>query len=398
MTNRLDTLFGFALIEVGTYRLTVGEVLLMLLVVLGALFLILGFRQLMKRLVFSRLEVAREKRRVVFNVYTYLILTGAMLIILQLAGVNVRGGLALLEEFFRYPLFRLGSEEEGFIIINVFKLLMVALIFLLIRIGLWFLHEFFHESTFAKRMKIDGGRRQAVFQIGKYALYLVGGLLVLGSLGIDMSVLAASSAAFFVVIGLGLQNTFNDFLSGIILLFEGTIEVGDIVEVGSLFGRVQEIRLRTSIVQTPDQVSIIVPNSKFTGDNVVNWSHNKQDRRFHVEVGVRYGSNVPLVRKVLRGVAFEHGRLLNKPEPKVWFKEFGDSALIFHLLFWVDRTFDIEEIKSDLRYKIDVEFRKHDIQIPFPQRDLHIKSDDRPFTVLRPDDFDAPGTSSPDGP
>ena len=186
----------------------------------------------------------------------------------------------------------------------------------------------------------------------------------------------ASSAALFVGIGLALQNVFSDIASGIFILFEGTIEVGDMVVVNSLSleGKVIEIRLRTSIIEPLDSVSVIVPNSKFTTTNVVNWSFNDKETRFRLNVGVAYGSNTQLVRKVLRESAAAHNKVLKNPAPKVRFIDFGESSLDFELLLWLNMNTiqEYEDILSDLRFKIDAEFRRYDITIPFPQRDIHI--------------------------
>ena len=135
-----------------------------------------------------------------------------------------------------------------------------------------------------------------------------------------------------------------------------------------------DIRLRSTIVETLDGVAVIVPNSKFTSTNVVNWSFSNEDTRFHLKVGVAYGSDLNLVRKVLKEGAGAHQLVLKSPPPKVRFVDFGESSLDFELLFWTRQPMMYEDILSDLRFKIDSDFRKNQIQIPFPQRDLHMKS------------------------
>lgn len=279
------------------------------------------------------------------------------------------------QQLLEQKLFALSKDKE----IRVSNVLGAILIFILARIGIFYFRKFFVKTGQHSRLPLDQGRRMAVFQIGKYILYLITLLLVLTSLNINLSVLVASSAALFVGIGLALQNTFSDIAAGIVILIDRTVEVGDMVMIDSLKleGKVIEIRLRSTVVETLDLMTVIVPNSKFTTTNVINWSFNDRETRFRVKVGVAYGSNVALVRKVMVQAAQGHGLILKKPEPRVRFTEFGDSSLNFELLFWTNRVLEYEDIKSDLRFKIEADFRKNDVTIPFPQRDLHIVSDFR---------------------
>ena len=161
------------------------------------------------------------------------------------------------------------------------------------------------------------------------------------------------------------------------ILFDGTIEVGDwlVVKGRNIEGEVKEIRLRTTIIETLDSSSIIIPNRMFSESDVLNWSYNDRETRFSVSVGVAYGSNLQTVRKVLRACAENHGRILKSPEPKVLFTNFGDSSLDFVLVYWLADFKDHQSVESDLRFMIDSDFRKNSITIPFPQRDLHIITD-----------------------
>lgn len=257
--------------------------------------------------------------------------------------------------------------------------LMDVVVFIAILVGarvlVWILTLILQKSLI-KRTKVDQGRRFAFIQIIKYFIYTISVVVAIESLGLNLGVLLASSAALFVGLGLGLQQTFNDFISGIILLFEGSIEVGDVVEVGSLVGRVKEIGIRTSKVETRESIYIIVPNSKFVGDNVTNWSHNRKSTRFDITVGVAYGSDVDLVKKCMLGCAKRHNLIVKTPAPFVRFANFGNSSLDFELYFWTDEAFWVENTKSDLRFMIDKLFREHEITIAFPQRDIHIKTNE----------------------
>jgi small-conductance mechanosensitive channel len=219
---------------------------------------------------------------------------------------------------------------------------------------------------------MDMGRKYAMNQLVKYVMYILIFLLVIQSLGFKLSVIWAAGAALLVGIGLGLQQTFNDFASGVILLMEGTVKKGDWIEVGNTMGEVKKIGLRTSLITTRRNISIIVPNSKITVDNVINLSHDNNMVRHSVSVGVAYGSDVQLVKKVLLECAERHSKVL--PGAFVRLIEFNTSSIDFELLFWSEEYRMIEDVRSDLRFMIDSGFRKYGIVIPFPQRDLHIKN------------------------
>lgn len=227
---------------------------------------------------------------------------------------------------------------------------------------------------FKKITAIDHGRSHALYQILKYIFWVVAILMSLQSAGIDLSILLAGSAALLVGIGLGLQNIFNDFSSGIFILLERTITVGDIIEVNDIVGEVKEIRLRTTKILTRDDTILLVPNHKFISESVLNWSENDWNTRFSVKVGVAYGSDVHLVKKCLLEAAIQHTGISESPTPLVRFSDFGESSLDFELLFWTVHIFRVKEIQSDLRFTIDEAFKQNQIQIPFPQRDIHIRT------------------------
>jgi len=227
------------------------------------------------------------------------------------------------------------------------------------------------------RKEFDPGRSHAILQILKYMIWVAVILISLETVGIKLTLLLAGSAALLVGLGLGLQQIFQDIMSGVAILFEGNLKVGDIVEIqNNLIGRVIEIGLRTSKIETRDNIIMVVPNSKFVTDIVINWSHNEKKTRFHVDVGVAYGSDVEKVSKTLLHCAENQNKISPSPKPFVRFSDFGDSSLDFQLFFWTTETFSVEFIKSEIRYNIDAEFRKNGIHIPFPQRDVYVKSMD----------------------
>lgn len=229
-------------------------------------------------------------------------------------------------------------------------------------------------KPFFRRNGVDLGRSYAVTRIIRMLIYGTGFFIGLSLLEIEVGALWAAGAALLVGVGIGLQQTFNDFFCGLILLIEGPVEVGNVIEVDGFIGRVSEIGLRTSKVRTRDDIMIIVPNSHLITDNIINWSHNRRPLRFHIDIGVAYGSDVERVTELLEEAAADHDAILERPVSQVQFMGFGDSALDFRLYFYSQEPWRIETVKSDLRYRINALFVEHDVSIPFPQQDLWLRN------------------------
>ena len=257
------------------------------------------------------------------------------------------------------------------ITITVYNLLMAVIILFITWFVLWSIKRVFRRTVFRKA--IDPAKGHTVYQLIKYLLWVIALVLVLNTLGVRITLLLAGSAALLVGIGLGVQQVFKDIISGLFLLFEGHLKIGDVVELDGIVGIVKDIGFRTTTIESRDNIILIIPNSKFIGENVINWSHIEKKTRFHVNVGVAYGSDVEKVQKVLLECALEHKKITHDPEPFVRFYDFGNSSLDFQLFFWTDTAFRVENIKSDLRFAIDRKFRENKVTIPFPQRDVHIK-------------------------
>ena len=269
-------------------------------------------------------------------------------------------------DFINYTLFK--TEQVSLTLYQV-------MVFVFILFFTWLILKLIKKLIYRKQIKSgrDIGSRYALFQIFKYFIWIVVIGIALETVGVKINFLIASSAALLVGLGLGLQQIFNDYVSGILILFEGNLKVNDVVQMeDNIIGKVIEIHLRTSKVETRDDYIIIVPNHRLVSNNIINWSHVETRTRFNVSVGVAYGSDTALVEKVLLDCARSHADIATNPEPFVRFIDFGDSSLDFQLFFWTIKTFRVENIKSNLRFKIDQEFRKNDIRIPFPQNDVHI--------------------------
>ncbi|MCB9081477.1 MAG: mechanosensitive ion channel [Lewinellaceae bacterium] len=258
-------------------------------------------------------------------------------------------------------------------ILKLSNVISVLLVLLIAQISIWILTNVVLHQAFQRR-DLNIGSRFAISQLIRYVIYFVALLFMLNMVGVNITLIASGAAALLLGVGLGLQQTFNDFFSGILLLFERSVEVGDVVEIEGLVGKVRRIGLRTSIVQTRDNRSVIVPNSQLVNNSVYNWSHDDEIARFYVAVGVAYGSDTALVKKLLLQVAQHHKGILDYPPPFVRFVDFGSSSLDFELLFWSAELMRIKDVESDLRFAIDAAFREHHIAIPFPQRDLWIRN------------------------
>lgn len=255
--------------------------------------------------------------------------------------------------------------------ITVYNLIATIFILIVTRIIIGIIHKIFKRKIYPNK-NIEFGKSNTFYQLIKYILWTIAIVLSLETIGIKITFLLAGSAALLVGLGFGLQQIFRDIVSGLFILFEGNLKVNDVVELEGEIGRVKEIGFRTTKIESRDNIILIIPNSKFIDGKVINWSHIQKRTRFHVQVGVAYGSDVNLVKKVLAECALHHNDVTKIPKPFVRFSDFGDSSLDFQLFFWTDRAFEVENIKSDLRFAIDTAFRSNKIQIPFPQRDVHM--------------------------
>lgn len=211
----------------------------------------------------------------------------------------------------------------------------------------------------------------ALLNISKYFIWTFSIIFSLQSIGFNLSLLLAGSAALLVGIGMGIQQLFNDFASGLILLFERQIKVGDYVETEDVVGKITQIGFRTTNMLTRDNVSIIIPNSKLVSNNVINWSNGEKYARFGLNIGVAYGSDVDKVKEILIKSAISNPEVLKNPPPEVLFHDFGNSSLDFKLFIYTENNFYNDRIKSEIRFEIYKEFAQFGIQIPFPQMDVH---------------------------
>ena len=196
--------------------------------------------------------------------------------------------------------------------------------------------------------------------------------MTLHAVGVDVTAIFAASAALMIGIGLALQTLFQDIISGIFILIDQSVHVGDIIELDGKVGRVEEIKLRTTRAVTVDNKVLIIPNHLYLENSLYNWTQNGSATRESVEVGVAYGSDVQLVKKLLIQAANSQPEVIEQKDTIVQFTDFGDSSLNFKVIFTLEDSFNANNPKSDIRFEIDRLFRENNITIPFPQRDIHI--------------------------
>jgi len=268
-----------------------------------------------------------------------------------------------LKDFLSY---RIYDSESVHLTISTFLTIIIAIILVT------YLLRLIHKLVTVKLPEEDKNRFESIFGFLKYLFYILVVVTILHSSGVNLTVLLTASAALFVGLGFALQYLFQDIISGILIILDQSLHVGDIIEVEDKVGRVFEIRLRTTRALTRDDKVIVIPNHKFLTDSIYNYTQNHKTTREAIKIGVAYGSDVDTVTSLLQEVAQEHSSVLKNPKPFVLFEDFGDSALLFSLNYFVTDSFSDPKTKSEMRYRIDAKFRANNISIPFPQRDIHL--------------------------
>lgn len=268
-----------------------------------------------------------------------------------------------ITDFFNYPI-RLGSE----ISFSVGALIIILFVFILTRFFLKL-----SKRLLLYRMDEDTQYKfRSIFTFFNYFVYLIVILITFDNIGVNVTAIFAASAALLVGVGLALQTFIQDIISGIFIIADKAVHVGDIIDIDGQIGKVENITLRTTRAVTIDNKVLIIPNHKFLTSILYNWTENGVITREHIIVGVAYDSDVNLVQQLLIDCATQHKQVLKKPVPSVLLKDFGDNALIFQLFFTINKSFIAERVKSDIRFSILAAFDKNKIDIPFPQRTVWV--------------------------
>ena len=280
----------------------------------------------------------------------------------------MENGLELFVKWVNYPFVHIGGSPVT--AVGIFVSLMIVCFSIIVSGVL----QRIVGASLEKKFKLEHGLIYAIKRFLHYTIVILGIVIAAQAIGLNLGSLAVIFGFLSVGIGFGLQNITSNFISGLILLLERPVSIGDLIEVEGRVGKVLKISMRSTIVMTLDNVAIIVPNSQLIESQVINWSMEDPRLRIHCPVGVAYGSDIPKVKEVLLSVADKHSDVLKEPSPQVRFLEFGDSSLNFDLLIWIHNPPKKDLIQSEINYMIDEAFRKADITIPFPQRDIHVQT------------------------
>lgn len=254
--------------------------------------------------------------------------------------------------------------------ISIMDVLILCVVLIIARIVLTIIRKLITRNL----PIVDKRKFKVIFAYGNWLIYFLIMLITFHTLGVNVTGIFAASAALLIGIGLAMQTLFQDIISGIFILVDQSVHVGDIIELEGKVGRVEEIKLRTTRAVTADNKILIIPNHLYLENSLYNWTQNGTNTRETVEVGVAYGSDVQLVKKLLLQSVSNNPIILKEPEPNVLFTDFGDSSLNFRVAFTINDSFNARFPKSDVRFEIDRLFRENNITIPFPQRDIHIIS------------------------
>lgn len=270
-----------------------------------------------------------------------------------------------LKNFIEFELFSIGTIH--FRVINI---LLILLIFAVVRLSIYAIKKYFDRLV--SNGKIESGKAHALYQIIVYLAYVIGIVLAIETTGAKITVSLAGSTAILVGIGLGLQDFFKDLVAGLILLSERSVAVGDVIEVNGMVCKVSEIGLRATIVNTLDDIAVVIPNTRLTNFPIINWSQNQKPTRFNITVTAEFGSDAQLVEKLLLQAASSHRDVLKKPHPRVMLNDFGPRGFVFDLYFYSNNLFGIPMVKSQIRMEIEKLFRDKNLRFAIPQNEVFL--------------------------
>lgn len=252
------------------------------------------------------------------------------------------------------------------------RLVLTAVVIYLVLVLAWLLQDLLRKVVIPYT-NADVGVTNSVLTLSRYTFILIGILVVISTLGVDLSTLALIGGGLSIGIGIGLQQIVSNFMSGIVLLFEQSLRPGDVIELNGEIGVVEKLNIRSTIIRTNDNVEVVVPNEQFFTTQVTTFTRSDNLTRINLTLGVSYSSDPKEVRELLMETAVKHGLVRKDPPPTVYFNGFGESSLEFRLAVWIDQPKRAPRVRSDLFFMIWETFERHDINIPFPQRDLHLR-------------------------
>ena len=367
-------MFAETLFYIGPYKICFWNLIFLLLIFLTAVILRRLVHKALKGYVKSanlQLEAKQMARLRLVSQSVYL-----LAIYVAILSFRYNNGHVTFNDFLRFKLLSFDSFKIDFA-----DILIVISIFFGTKIAIN-LTKLYFARRFKNNPNTDAGTEFVYNQLAKYFIYVSSILLCFKLLGIDLIILLTSSVGLLVGLGLGLQDVFKDMIAGIVLLFEGNLRVGDIVEINgktktaaqsneSMVAKIVKINVRTTQIQTREGNVLIIPNTHLTQDRIENWSHGSELTRFTIKLAVAYGADLSLIERLLKQAALAHPKVKKNKPVMVRLADFGDAGLELELVFWADQSWDINNYKSEIRFEIDRLFRAYSIEIPFPQRMLH---------------------------
>jgi len=362
-------MFSATIFKIGPYDICLWNIILLSFIFLIAVILRRVLHRLLKRYL-TNANIRVEGRRVTWlkmlsqSVYLLAIYIGIL-------SLRFNNPYVTFSDFLNFDLIKFSKFKLTF-----YHCILLISIFYGAKI-LTNVVKLYISRKFRENSQYDRGSEYVYNQIAKYVIYVFSILISFQALNIDLTILLTGSAALLVGLGLGLQDVFKDMIAGIVLLVEGNVRVGDIVEISStgkstgIIAKIIKINVRTTQIETREGNVLIIPNTRLTQDNVENWSHGSELSRFTITVTVNYGTNTELVTRLLKQSALAHPKVKKNQPVIVRLSNFGDNGLEMELIFWADQSWDINNYKSEIRMEIDRLFREYKITIPYPQRVIH---------------------------
>jgi|SRR5690554_271163 len=365
--------------NIGPYKASFLIVLIWLITIILTVIFNKFIKRLLKRYLRKPNIKIKGTRITLLRVLNQLLYLAAFIIGFQ--AFRLENEVISIQEFLSYDI--IPQMTDGKFRLSMIDVLTVIFLFALSRF-LINIFTIYIDRRFTDNKDFDEGTRFVYVQLAKYIIYTFAIIFSLQVLFSDLSVLLAGSAAIFAALALGLQGMFRDLVSGIVLLFEGTIKVGDIVRLHSpitgeeIISRVMKINVRIAKVETRDGNTLIIPNSILTQAKIENWTFNQGPTRFHITLRIAYGTDTELVKKLLTQAAMSHPAVSKGRFATVRILNFGEYALEMELVYWGEEKWYADYYKSEIRYEIDRLLRQNGIKIPFPQRTVHLPKEDRP--------------------
>ena len=370
MIDGLKNMLNFPLIQQGEFALTLFNLVVFAIIFLCGRLFIAYIKKYFAAKDLTKKQLTIEGKEIAIWKLTkqviYFILAYICFLSLRLNNTNLDFEHILEFEFIRFKSFH----------VAVYHIFVIIAVLFASRIALNFLKVFLLKAV-QRNPNIDKGTEYVYLQLAKYFIYTLAAVIIIRSFGVGLTMFMTGAAALLVGIGFGLQNIFGQYMSGILLLFEGAVKVGDIIEIQNGNGqenfvaKIIKINLRTSKIETRDGVMLIVPNNKLTNESVNNWTNESSLTRFTVKVSVAYGTDLELVKEILKRCAEAHQNVSDQREVIVRLLNFGNDGIEMDVVFWAEQTFYIEIHKSDIRFAIEREFKKYGIVIPFRQVVVH---------------------------